>query len=222
MAAAINSTPNPVVNPLLSAYRAGASIAGAKSNGPDVGANRNGGKEQTPAVQITLSPEAVQAARRIAPPASVSPPPDPVLQLRQAEGQLRQVLAELGIPASTSVKIRAAAVDGDFAVESEDVKAAELEARLNDGTALELRNALARAQQASQRNAQLDQEGFAQRLARATGAPNAGLDNNYYPWAHSPGRTLAALDFLFTFDQSKLSGQSLAPNGQALGINVLS
>lgn len=221
MAAAINSIPNPAVNPLISAYRAGAAIADVKNNGPDVGAKRQGPREQDPAVQITLSPEAVQAARRIDPPVSVSPPPDPVLQLRQAEGQLRQVLAELGIPVSTSVKIRTAA-DGEFAVESEDVKAAELEARLNDGTALELRNALARAQQASQRNAQLDQEGFAQRLARATGAPNAGLDNNYYPWAHSPGRTLAALDFLFTFDQSKLSGQSLAPNGQALGINVLS
>jgi hypothetical protein len=231
MAAPINFPPNPALNPALNAYRAGAAIArpkidaGNDGSGDSTGADRDRARAQTPAVEITLSPEARRLVENTAPTTNVTPPPDPVLQLRQAESQLRQTLAELGIPISTSVKIRTAG--GEFAVESDDARAAQLEAMLNDGAALELRNALVRAQQESLQNAQggpqftpsLENNSIAQRLALATGDPNsaqgASQDESFYPWAHSPGRTMASLDFLFTFDQSKLSGR-------ALGVNVLS
>ena len=49
-------------------------------------------------VEFTLSPEARRATKNISHPPSVSPPPDPVLQLRQTETQLCQVLAKLDMP----------------------------------------------------------------------------------------------------------------------------
>jgi hypothetical protein len=65
-----------------------------------------------------LSPEARRATKNISPPASVSTPRDHVLQLRQTETQLCQVLAKLGMPISTSVKLQMS--HSEFTIETKD------------------------------------------------------------------------------------------------------
>jgi hypothetical protein len=154
------------------------------------------------AVEIRLSAQAQNAVQNTPP----SPPPaaSSALPLGLAEVQLREVMAQLGIPSSAVVRIRAAA-DGGFSVDSDAARAAELEAMLNNGTARELRNALSRAQRdASPSNA-------APRPSRATGAAAYG----------APGGPPVS-DVEFTFDGSQLSGQRLAPNGQRIGVNIIS
>ena len=101
---------NPAFNLTLNSYRAGAKTARPKNNNGDNSSGsststiRERAWAQTPAVEFTLSPEARRAAKNTDPSTSVSPHPDPALQLRQTETQLRQVPAELGMPISTNVR----------------------------------------------------------------------------------------------------------------------
>ena len=117
---------NPAFSLTLNSYRAGAKTARPKNNNGD---NSSGSSTstiqerawaQTPAVEFTLSPEARRAAKNTGPPTSVSPHPDPVLQLRQTETQLRQVPAELGMPISTNVRFQVP--HSEFTIETKDVR----------------------------------------------------------------------------------------------------
>ena len=118
---------NPAFNLTLNSCRAGAKTARPKTNNGD---NSSGSSStstirerawaQTPAVEFTLSPEARRAAKNTGPPTSVSPHPDPVLQLRQTETQLRQVPAELGMPISTNVRFQVP--HSEFTIETKDVR----------------------------------------------------------------------------------------------------
>jgi len=168
-------------------------------------ADANPGRERAEttrdqAVEIRLSAQAQNAVQNTPPPPSANA----ALPLGLAEVQLREVMAQLGIPSSAVVRIRAAA-DGGFSVDSDAARAAELEAMLNNGTARELRNALSRAQRAASPAAPTA------RPSRATGAAAYG----------APGGPPVA-DVQFTFDGSQLSGQRLAPNGQRIGVNIIS
>ena len=73
---------------------------------------------------------------------------DPKVHMANAETRLKELMSELGIPPNTDVDIHMSN-SGQFTVEGDHKKLAELEKMLNDGSELELRNSLTAAHNAS-------------------------------------------------------------------------
>ncbi|MBU1176281.1 MAG: hypothetical protein KKH72_12825 [Alphaproteobacteria bacterium] len=66
---------------------------------------------------------------------------DPAVHMRNAETRLTELMSELGIPPGTEINIDLSSA-GQFTVEGDHDKLAELEQKLNDGSEMDLRNSL--------------------------------------------------------------------------------
>ena len=73
---------------------------------------------------------------------------DPKYHMANAENRLNELMTEMGISPDTDIDIHVSN-SGQFTVNGDDEKLAELEKRLNDGSEMELRNSLIGAHTAS-------------------------------------------------------------------------
>jgi len=164
--------------------------------------------DQSPAVEVSISPAGRNVGNLVADwgPLII----DPAVHMARAETALREVMAGLGIPASTGVEIRSNG-DGSFRVEADHPKAAELEAMINSGDARELRNGLIGAHTGT----------VVQRIASATVMAAEGAERNpgqaerYNAWVQSVASEAATMGFDFLFDGDRLTG-SLVSAGNRL------
>ena len=156
----------------------------------------------SPAVEVSISPEGQKAAGLLAslPPLSL----DPALHIKEAQSHLKQIMSELGIPASTDLKIHSTG-DGSFRVEADHPKAAELETMINDGTAKDLRNSLVGAHNGT----------VVQRIAKAMATAMKGTEQNpgkseqYSAWVQGIASEAMSMRFEFSYSGDKMTGTLL-------------
>ena len=70
---------------------------------------------------------------------------DPKVHMANAQTRLKELMSEMGIPPNTKIDIHLSN-SGQFTIEGDNEKLAELQDRLNDGSEMELRNSLVGAQ----------------------------------------------------------------------------
>lgn len=164
----------------------------------------------SPAVEVSISPQGKKAAGLLAslPPMSI----DPARHIERAESQLKQIMAELGIPASTSVKIHSKG-DGSFRLTADHPKAAELETMINNGAARELRNSLIGAHN----GAVLQRTSRAMSMAMKGLAQNPAMGDRYYAWVKGIVDEAMAMGFAFSYSDKGMSGTLLKPGNVPIG-----
>jgi len=156
----------------------------------------------SPAVEVSISREGRKAAGLLAslPPLSL----DPALHIKEAQSHLKQIMSELGIPASTDLKIHSKG-DGTFRVEADHPKAAELESMINDGTAMDLRNSLIGAHNGT----------VMQRIAKAMATAMKGTEQSpgkseqYSSWVQGIANEAMSMQFEFSYSGDKMTGTLL-------------
>ena len=136
---------------------------------------------------------------------------DPRVHMARAETQLNELMAKLGIPPTTEVNIHLSN-SGQFTVEGDHKKLAELEKMLNDGSEMELRNSLVGAHTSS----------IIQRIAAASQATQKQVAANPQSAEMLWNQMLAEADRIknqsadFRFSSGALSGASA--DGTAIAI----
>ena len=136
---------------------------------------------------------------------------DPSVHMARAETQLNELMTKLGIPPTTEVNIHMSN-SGQFTVEGDHKKLAELEKMLNDGSELELRNSLVGAHTSS----------IIQRIAAASQATQKQVAANPQSTEMLWNQMLAEADRIknqsadFRFSSGSLSGASA--DGTAIAI----
>lgn len=167
--------------------------------------------EETPAVEISISPAAQKAHKFLKSlPELVL---DPAVHMRNAAARLKQVMSDLGIPSNTEVKITSNN-DGTFKVEADHVKAKELESMLNDGSERELRNALIGAHAGSV----IQRIGKAVEIAMRAADANPDKTDEYYSWVRTVANQAKGLKFDFSYSEGEISGNFLKADGTAMAV----
>jgi|GEM_PF-2496705 len=140
---------------------------------------------------------------------------DPAIHLQKAETRLKELMAELGMPENSEIKITTNS-DGSLVVEGDHALTAVIEERLNDGTERELSNALISAHTGT----------VIQRIAAAVEMASAAAEKDpqnadtYYNWVRdtvNPSAT--SMGFEVNFTNGTISGSLLNSQGQKVAVN---
>ena len=168
------------------------------------------GLDNSPAFEVSVSRQGENAAGLLAslPPSGI----DPALHIKRAETHLRQLMAALGIPASTTVKIHATA-GGSFRLTADHPKAAELETMINNGAARELRNSLIGAHS----GAVLQRTSKAMSMAMKGAEQNPGKGEQYYAWVKGIVDEALSMGFAFSYTGEGMTGTLLKPGDVPIG-----
>jgi len=126
---------------------------------------------------------------------------DPKVHMANAQTRLKELMSEMGIPPGTEIDIHLSK-SGQFTIEGDNEKLAELQDRLNDGSEMELRNSLVGAQSCTiiQRIAAASQR--TQRQVEVNPQNTEALWNAMLAEADR----IKALDVDFTFSGGALAG----------------
>ncbi|MEH6405068.1 MAG: hypothetical protein V7750_16950 [Sneathiella sp.] len=140
---------------------------------------------------------------------------DPVFHMDKAETRLKELMAELGMPENTEVKITTNS-DGSFEVEGDHALTAVIEEKLNDGTERVLSNAL----KAAHTGTVIQRIAAAVEMASNAAAKDPMNSDAYYNWVRdtvNPSATSMA--FEVNFANGTLSGSLLNSEGQKVAVS---
>ena len=176
-----------------------------------------GARRAAPSDQVTLSPEAQLAAAAQGPTGSAGLQrlaPDALnfdALMQKAETRLGEIMDLLGMDRGTDVTIRSDRA-GNFTVESDHPKAAELEEAIN--TDFEMRNAMIGAETA----AIIGRIAAATEKAMQAADANPVMTDRYYAWLQGAAKEAQAMPFHFEMSGGALTGGFTGAQGQALGL----
>lgn len=136
---------------------------------------------------------------------------DPKVHMQNAETRLKEIMSEMGIPASTDIDISVSSA-GYISVKGDNEQLARLEEMLNSGEEKDLRNSLIGAHTGN----------IIQRIAAASSMAAEGAEaqptmaDHYFNWVLNIADEAKASSFKVSFTDGKLSGNLLGANGEAM------
>lgn len=133
---------------------------------------------------------------------------DPKVHMQNAEIRLKEIMTEMGIPASTDIDINVSN-SGHISVKGNNEQLAKLEEMLNSGEEMDLRNSLIGTHTGNI----IQRIGAAASMAAEGAEAQPSMADHYFNWVLDIANQAKASSFAVSLTDGKLSGNLLGADG---------